>query len=410
VELVHRICCGIDVGKREVVACLRRVLGMETSKEHRTFATTMTGLRELLSWLKAADCRLVAMESTGVYWRPVHNILRTECEVVLGNSRDIRQMPGRKTDKADAAWIAELLAHNLIAPSFVPPAEIAALRDLTRARASLVQTRTQAKNRVHKVLEDTNIKLASVATDIFGKSGRRMLEALGTGEQDPTTLASMALGRLKKKIPELELALEGNFTSHHAKLIKLALELIDQLNSQIATIDAEIYELTKKLNAEVVILASLPGVNRTSACAIIAEIGVDMKRFGSAERLSSWAGVCPGNNESAGKRKSGKTRKGSKWLRRVLTECAWAARKTKSHLGDRFRQLEKRIGGKKAAVAVAHQLLVIAWHCLHDGTFYEDERYGHITPKQEEQLRKKLVARLEQLGYAVNVTKLEMAS
>lgn len=406
-DLVHRICCGLDVGKREVVACLRRSLGDgQIAKEVRPFGTTVAGLLELLDWLRAADCKVVAMESTGVYWKPVHHILSGSCTVVLGNAHEIRQRPGKKTDKADAEWIAELLAHGLITASFVPPPPIAALRDLTRMRVSLVQCRTQEKNRVHKILEDTNIKLASVATDIFGKSGRAMLAALISGETDPAVLAEKALGRLKRKKGELELALHGNFTPHHAKLIELSLRHINELDSEIAELEQEIEKVVEPLRPELAILESIPGVAETAARAIIAEIGTDMQRFGSAGRLASWAGMCPGNNESAGKRKSGKTRKGSKWLRRILTECAWAVRKSDSHLGRRFRHFERRLGGKKAAVAVGHQILVIVWHLLHTGTLYEEERYGRLTPKQEERRRSRLVKELERLGYTVTVEKL----
>jgi transposase len=359
----------------------------------------------LLKWLESANCSVVGMESTGVYWKPVHHILSTRCEVVLGNSREIRQRPGKKTDKADATWIAELLAHDLITPSFVPPPGIAALRDLTRTRIALVQSRTQAKNRVHKLLEDTNIKLASVATDIFGKSGRRIMEALIAGEAHPSTLANMALGLLRRKRGELELALHGNFTTHHAKLLRLSLDLIDELDRQIQELDEEIGRAIKPYETEIMMLDSIPGIDQIAARDIIAEIGTDMQRFGSSARLASWAGVCPGNNESAGKRKSGKTRKGSKWLRRTLTQCAWAARKTDTYLGRRFSALERRLGGKKAAVAIAHQILVIVWHLLREGTLYEEKRYGLMTQQQEERRLKRHVEELKRLGYNVTLEK-----
>ncbi len=264
----------------------------------------------------------------------------------------------------DARWIAELLAHDLIRPSFIPPPPIQALRELTRTRGGLIQTRTQAKNRVTKVLEDTNIKVASVVADLFGVSGRRMLAALIAGERNPQVLANLAVRRLRRKLPELELALTGQCTEFHARLIQLSLELIDLPVQQIAILDQQIGALVAPLTPQIEQLTSLPGVEATAARAIFAEIGTDMSRFGSATRLASWAGVWPGNHESAGKQRRGRMRKGHRYLRRVLVQCAWAARKTPTYLGRTFRRLEARLGGKKAAVAIAHKLLVIVYHLL----------------------------------------------
>jgi transposase len=345
------------------------------------------------------------MESTGVYWKPVYHVLVGTVDVLVGNAQEMRRRPGRKTDKADARWIAELLAHGLIQPSFVPPPAISALRDLTRMRVALVQTRSQAKNRVYKVLEDTNIKLASVVTDLFGVSGRRMLAALMVGERDVRKLAAFALGRLCQKLPQLELALAGQFTVHHAKLIQASLELVDLLDRQIGDLDCQIGALVAPLAPQMKQLTSIPGVEATAARAILAEIGTDMSRFGSDARLASWAGVCPGNDESAGKRRQGRTRKGNRYLRRVLVQCAWAARKTPTFLGRTFRRLETRLGGKKAAMAVAHKILVIVYHLLREGTFYEEERYDCLQMRQEERQQRRAVKALEYLGYRVTLEK-----
>lgn len=373
------------------------------TQDVREFGTTYSALLALSDWLVAQACPVVAMESTGVYWKPVYHVLADVFEVFVGNAYDIRRRPGRKTDKADARWIAELLAHGLIRPSFIPPPAIRALRDLTRTRVALVQTRTQAKNRIQAVLEDTNIKLASVVSDVFGKSGRRMLAALIGGERDPHTLAALALGTLRRKLPQLELALTGQFTAHHARIIQGALELIDLLERQIAELDQQIGECIAPLQPQVAQLDSIPGVNEIAARDILAEIGMDMQRFGTDARLASWAGVCPGNNESAGKRRRGKSRRGNRYLRRVLVQCAWAARKTPTYLGRTFRRLEVRLGGKKAAVAVAHKILVIVYHLLAEGTFYDEERYDCLQPRQEERQRKRAVQALEQLGYRVSL-------
>lgn len=301
---------------------------------------------------------MVAMESTGVYWQPVCHVLSGTLEVV-GNAQERRRRPGRKTDKADARWIAELLAHGLIRPSVLPPPPIQALRDLTRTRVALVQSRSQARNRVHKVLEDTNMKLASVVADLFGVSGRGMLAAFIAGERAPHMLATFARGRLRRQLAALELALQGQFTAHHARLMALALEVIDLMNRQIAELDPQIGELLAPLSPQIEPLLSIPGVEVTAARAILAELGTDMTRFGSDARLASWAGGCPGNHESAGKRRRGRTRPGNRYLRRVLVQCAWSARKTSTFLGRTCRRLEARLGGKKAAMAVAHIILVI---------------------------------------------------
>lgn len=401
-EVQNPICCGIDVHKRMLVACVRRVNGEgSVSKGSRQFKTTVAGLLELSTWLVEMECPIVAMESTGVYWRPVYHALNGAFAIVLGNAREIRQRPGKKTDKADAEWIAELLAHGLIENSFLPPPAIDGLRHLTRSRTGLVQSRTQAKNRVHKVLEDSGIKLASVVSDLFGKSARRMLEKLIQGERDPKVLAGLALGQLVKKLDELELALRGHFTETHAFLIKHGLALVDFLDTQIADIDAQVKVAIEPFCSEIGQLITIPGIDETAARIVIGEIGTDMSRFGSAGRISSWSGLAPGNNESAGKKKHGRTKDGNRWLRRVLCQCAWAARQGDTHIGRLFRRLEARIGGKKAAIAVAHKLLIIAFHLLKDGTFYEDERYANVTRKQQENRTQYLIRQIQRAGYTV---------
>jgi len=297
----------------------------------------------------------------------------------VGNPQEMKQRPGKKTDKADARWIAELLAHGLIRPSCIPPPPMRALRDLTRSHVGLVQSRSQAKNRVYKMLEDTNIKLASVVSDLCGRSGRLMLEALIAGERDARKMATWAKGRLKRKLPELEAALQGQCTEHHGWLIQSALELIDLLERHIAQLDERIGELVQPLQAQIEQLISIPGVQERAARDVMGDIGTDMSRCGSAARFASWAGVAPGNNESAGKRRRGQTRPGNRSIRRVLVQCAWAARKTPTFLGRTFRRLEARIGGKKAAMAVADTIFVSIYHLRSDGTLYEESGSVPIT-------------------------------
>jgi transposase len=403
-QVEHPVCCGIDVHKATLTACLRRVdANGQVTTEVREYATLYQPLLALADWLIEQHCPVVAMESTGVYWKPIYHVLCGTVEVFVGNAHEMRRRPGKKTDKTDATWIAELLAHGLIRPSFVPPPEIRALRDVTRTRVALVQTRSQSKNRVHKLLEDANIKLGSVVSDLFGVTGRRILAALVAGERTPQVLASAALGTLKGKRAQLELALTGQFTAHHGRLLALLLELIEVLDRQIADLDRQIGELVAPLQRQIEQLDSIPGVDVTAARDIVAEIGTDMHRFGDAARLASWAGVCPGNNESGGKRHRGKTRKGNRYLRRLLVQCAWGARKTPTFLGRTFRRLEGRIGKKKAALAVAHKMLVIVYHLLAEGTVYEEARYDHCHPKQEERERKRAIKALERLGYTVTV-------
>jgi transposase len=402
-DVLHPVCCGIDVHQKQVVVCLRKVHGQHVHKSTQKFGTTVPELKTLAAWLSEEQCPIVGMESTGIYWKPVHHVVSRVAEVVVGNPRDMHRRPGKKTDGQDADWIAELLAHGLISPSFVPSAEQRALRDLTRTRVTLVQNRSQAKNRVHKLLEDSNIKLNSVASDVFGKSGRAMLDALIVGERDPKKLAQLAQLRMRRKIPQLELALDGMFTAHHAALIKMSLDQVDLFGQQIAEIDARIQMFAAKMEREIDLLDSIPGVDRTAAIAVLAETGTDMSRYGSSKRLASWAGVCPGNNESAGKRYSGKTRRGNKYIRRVLTQSGWATRKTETHVGARFRKLQVRIGGKKAALATAHQILATGYHLLVQGVPYDDAKANRLKPETEVRRRNRAVQALCNLGYQVSI-------
>jgi len=403
-EVIHSVCCGLDVHQASVTACLRRVAeNGAISVEIREFSTTVQGLIELSEWLIDANCPIAAMESTGVYWKPVFHILSAVVETWVVNARDVKQRRGKKKDRVDAKWISELLAHGLIEPSFVPPPQISALRDLIRMRTALVQTRTQIKNRTLGVLEDTNVKLASVVSDPFGVSGRAMMDALAKGNRDPKALAQLAMGVLRRKIPQLEAALEGTFTEHHALLMRLNLEMIDHTNAQIAQLDERIDELMRPLQKEAERIESIPGVHHQASRIILSEIGTDMSRFGWAPRLASWAGMCPGDNESAGKRKSGKTRKGNRYLRRVLVECAWATRNTDTFLGSTFRRLRARIGGKRAAVAVGHKILVIVYHLLHEGTMYDEGRYNRPKQRQEKREIERALLTLKRLGYHVDL-------
>jgi transposase len=404
-QVVHPVCCGIDGHAAQSTACLRRVNNNgQISTEWRDFGTTYNQLLTLRAWLTEQGCPIVVLESTGVYWKPIYHVLVETLEVIIANARAVRQRPGKKTDKADAAWLADLLAHGLVEPSFIPPPAVQALRDLTRTRVALVQTRTQVQNRISKVLEDTNIKVAHAMSDLFGTSGRRMLKALCAGERDPHKLATLAMGTLRRKLPELEVALTGQFTAHHGRLIQGELELMELLERQIADLDAQIRQATEAFEPQLEQLQSIPGIKSITARDIIAEIGADMRRFGSATRLSSWAGVSPGNNESAGKRRKGRTGKGNRYLRRVLVQCAWAARKTPTFVGRTFRRLESRLGRKKAAMAVAHKILVIAYHLLLDGTFCDESRYGRQEARQEEREKKRALAALERLGYNVTLS------
>jgi transposase len=373
-EILHPCCAGLDVHKRTVVACVRRIgPDGQVHTRVRTFGTMTAELLQLADWLAAEGVRQVALESTGVYWKPVYHLLEGHLELMLVNARHIKNVPGRKTDVKDAEWIAQLLQHGLLTPSFVPPAEIRELRDLTRQRAQLIHERATVVNRVHKVLEDANIKLASVATDVLGKSGRAMIAALIAGETDPDPLAELARGSLRKKRPQLRRALEGRVTEHHRFLLRTLMRQEEQLEGLIAQYGARIEEVMTPFTEATARLRRIPGIGARAAEVIVAEIGTDMAKFPTAGHLCSWAGLCPGNDQSAGKHRSGRTTKGSRWLRATLVQVAWAAIRTKETIFQVvYRRWAKRLGRKKALVAVGHKILSVIYALLKNQTEYRE--------------------------------------
>jgi transposase len=373
-DLIDPRCAGLDVHKKTVVACVRHVgPDGQAGREVRTYGTMTADLIALADWLDAEGVSHVAMESTGVYWKPVFHLLEGRFEVLLVNARHIKQVPGRKTDVKDAEWIAQLLQCGLLGASFIPPPPIRELRDLTRQRAQLVRERAAAANRIQKVLEDANIKLASVATDVPGVSGRAMLAALIGGRDDPAALAALARGRLREKAPELTRAPQGLVSDHHRFLLRTLLRQIEQLEGLTAEYTARIEAVMVPLAEAAARLESIPGLGSRAAEVIVAEIGTDMTAFPSAGHLASWAGLCPGNNESAGKRRTGKTTKGSQWLRTVLVQVAWSASHTKETIfSATYRRWAKRMGKKKALVALGHKILVVIYKLLKDKTDYRE--------------------------------------
>jgi transposase len=399
---------GLDVHQKFITVGLRcRLDTGKTFAEVRTFTTMTRDLWAMADYLQALGVTHVALESTGVLGKPVWNILDGRFTLLLVNPRHVKQVPGRKSDVSDAEWIAQLLQCGLLRGSFVPRRERRELRDLTRLRAQLASEQTRLANRIHKVLEDTNLKLGAVASDILGKSGRAMLQALIRGERNPEKLADLAEGRLRAKIPALKLALEGHFTEHHRFLVEHLLGHLDDLEQQVDEISGRIAERLRPLldDARLERLDAIAGVNRTTIENVVAEIGVDMSVFPDEHHLSSWAGICPGNEESAGKRLRSRTTRKNRWLRRALVEAAWAASRTKtSYLGAQYRRLAARRGKKRALLAVGHSLLVIFYHMLKSDVEYQDlgvEYFDHLEP---ERLRRYLVKRLEQLGYQVTLT------
>lgn len=401
-QVVHEVCCGLDVHKKSVRACV--LLASGRRRQTREFGTFTKDLLEMSDWLQSCGVTHVALESTGVYWKPVWNLLEGQFEVLLVNAQHIKAVPGRKTDQKDSEWIADLLQHGLLRASFVPPTPTRELRDLTRYRASLAQEINRIANRIQKVLEDANIKLASVATNTLGASGRSMLEAIVNGEQDSQRLAEMSRGLLRNKIPELQQALEGRVTAHHRFLLR---ELLDHhyfVESKMRRIEQEVAERLGPFQSEVARLCTIPGVDRVTAWGLLAEIGLDMSQFPDAQHLASWAGLCPGSHESAGKRKSGKIRKGSLWLRRCLCQGAWAvSTKKNNYLSALYRRLAARRGSKRATIAVAHNLLVIAYYILRDKTCYHDLGPDYFDRLNPESLRRRLTKRLEGLGFQVTL-------
>jgi transposase len=401
-EVINKRCCGLDVHKEIVVACLMIREGGKVHKEVRTFLTMTVDLVVLHDWLKAHQVTHVAMESTGIYWRPVFNLLEEDFRVVLVNAAHIKTVPGRKTDVKDCEWIADLLSHGLLRGSFIPPEPIRDLRDLTRYRKSLTDERVREVNRLQKFLEAANIKLSSVANDVMGASGRAMLEALTAGSTDPQVLSELAKGRLRKKLPELRKALEGRFRPHHRFMVGEILTHIDFLDEAIERISQEVSCRIVPFSKMVEVMDLVPGINQRTAEGVLSEIGVDMNCFPTDGHAASWAGLCPGNNESAGKRKSGKTRKGDRWLRRYLIEAAWAAtRKKGSYLSALYHRLVVRRGKKKAIAAVAHRLLVIIYHMLKDQASYRELGSDHFNKLNAAYVQRHHVRRLESLGFKV---------
>jgi transposase len=404
-NVVYERCAGLDVHKKTVVACVLTPDGQET----RTFGTMSADLLVLSDWLLACGCTHVAMESTGDYWKPVFNMLESTFEVLLVNAQHVKAVPGRKTDVKDAAWLAELLQHGLLRASFIPSVAQRELRDLTRYRSTFIRERATLVNRVQKLLEDANIKLAAVATDIMGVSGRAMLAALLAGHTDPEALADLAKGRLRNKREHLVKAMEGRVKPHHRFVLTELLCQIDSLDETIARFDERIQAIDAPFEAAVGLLDTIPGVARHAAEMIVAEIGADMSRFPSADHLASWAGVAPGNHESAGKRASGKTRKGNRFLRTILVQAAHAAARTKgTYLSAQFRRLATRRGKKRAVLAVAHSILVMAYYMIQRQEPYREAGADYFDQLQPEDTVRRLVTRLERLGYHVTLQKPSM--
>jgi transposase len=404
--------CGLDVHQATVVACLL-IVGKDgrVQKQVRTFGTTTRELVALRDWLLSQGCTHLAMESTGVYWKPVYTILEGALEIVVANAQHVKKVPGRKTDVKDAEWLADLLCHGLLRPSFVPPKPIRELRDMTRYRRKLVQSQAAERNRLLKLLESANIKLASVATDVFGVSGRLMLRALIEGKASPREMAELAKKKLRSKIPKLEMALEGRIEEHHRFLLKLQLDRLESVEKDLEVLERRIQQKLEPYAVQLALLDEIPGVDWTLAAVIVAELGVDMSVFESVSQLASWAGVCPGNNESAGKRKSSRIPKGNVYLKTALVEAANSAAKAKgTYLRDKFYRLKARRGYKRAAVAIAHKILVAIYHMLSQQVSYNDLGDLYLDQLNKHHLSRNLVRRLERLGYAVTLSLQEKAA
>ena len=399
-EVIYQRCCGLDVHKKTVVACVIT----PDFQEIRTFGTMTGELLQLSDWLADHRVTHVAMESTGVYWKPVYNLLEGDFQVLLVNARHVKAVPGRKTDVKDAQWLADLLRHGLLRSSFIPQRPQRELRELVRYRRRLIQGRAQVVNRIQKVLEGANIKLSSVASDIKGASGLAMLRAMAEGEEDPKALAQLSKGKLRQKLAELELALEGLMGDHQRFMLRSQLRHLDFLLGEIEGLDQEVMERVSPFEPQVQQLDAIPGLGRRNAEEILAEIGVDMNQFPSAAHLVSWAKVSPGNNESAGKRKSGRTGKGSPWLKPALVEGARGAIRTKgTYLSAQYHRLAPRLGKNRATMAVAHSLLIAIYYVLRDGSSYRDLGGDYFDQRNRYATVQRSVQRIERLGYRVTV-------
>ena len=407
-EVLHAHCAGLDVHKESVVACVRHMANSKVTTVVKTFKTTTQELMALSNWLSAEGATHIAMEATGVYWKPVWHILSDgEFELILANAAHVKNVPGRKTDVNDATWLADLMAHGLIRASFVPDEPTQQMRDLLRTRKQMVRERSSHVQRIQKTLEDANIKLDSVVTDILGLSGRRIVEALIAGQTMPQALASLAHRRIHASADELEAALRGRVTRHHRFLLKLHLDQIDALDAALARIDEEVSANVEPFRTAVEMLSTIPGISTLSAEVIVAEIGIDMSHFETAGHLISWAGLCPKNDESAGKRRSNRMKKGAPWLKTTLIQCAWAAsRKKNSYLQAQYLRTRSRRGAKKAVGAVAASMLTAAYHMLKDGTLYQDLGADHFDNRAKGKHVLRLVNRLQNLGFDVQITPL----
>lgn len=404
-DVIYPRCAGLDVHKQTVVACARVAGNGPLLQEVRTFATTTSGLLALGDWLESLGIEHVAMEATGVYWKPVWHVLEGHFELVLANAAHVKNVPGRKTDVNDAMWLADLLAHGLIRASFVPPVAVQELRTLTRTRKQFVRERSAHVQRIEKVLEDANLKLSVVLSDILGKSGRAVLQAIIDGQTDPERLAACVITRVKATRGELLEALRGHISAHHRFMLKLHLGHIDALDKAVANLEKEVGLGLEPFRQAAKLLSTMPGLSDVSAHVIVAEIGIDMSRFPTPGHLLSWACLCPRNDESAGKRRSTRVRKGGKWLKTTLVQAAWAAIKVKGgYLQAQFHRLRARRGAKKAIMGVAASMLTAAWHMLRNQTEWHDLGASHFDRADATKTANRLIRRLQQIGYAVQIT------
>ena len=405
-EVLHPHCAGLDVHKDTVVACVRHMVEGKVTTHVKTFKTTTQELMALSEWLSSEAATHIAMEATGVYWKPVWHILSDgEFELILANAAHVKNVPGRKTDVNDATWLADLMAHGLIKASFVPDEPTQQMRDLLRTRKQIVHERSSHIQRIQKTLEDANIKLDSVVTNILGLSGRRIIEALIAGQTVPQALAALAHRRIHASADELEASLRGRVTKHHRFLLKLHLDQIDAFDATIAAIDKEVDGNVEPFRVAIEMLSAIPGVGALSAAVIVSEIGIDMSRFETAGHLISWAGLCPKNDQSAGKRRSTRMKKGAPWLKSTLIQCAWCASRTKgSYLQAQYLRLRSRRGAKKAVCAVAASILTAVYHMLKNGTIYQDLGASYFDNRAKDKQALRLVNRLKNLGFEVQIT------